>query len=176
MNDKIYTFKHKQEKPLDNKDRKDNKNEIIEEKKENNKNVKQHIYDYFKENSDEILHLQCICFSIPDILFMINLINKNINIFKDLDKNDFFIKNVENIKKEVNKLNLLMNRDTKTNKYFVIFQDEKNSKLEKLIMGKSQKESTFNKGEKQESDLVCKRIKICIKTILKGLNLLNKKI
>ena len=132
-------------------------------------------YDYFKENSDEILHLQCICFSIPDILFMINLINKNINIFKDLDKNDFFIKNVENIKKEVNKLNLLMNRDTKTNKYFVIFQDEKNSKLEKLIMGKSQKESTFNKGEKQESDLVCKRIKICIKTILKGLNLLNKK-
>ena len=146
--------------------------------KENNenkikKNGKQ--YDYFKENSDEILHLQCICFSIQDILFIINLINKNINSFKDLDKNEFFMQNVENIKKEVNKLNLLINRDTKSNKYFVIFQDEKNSKLEKLTIGNSHNESTFIKGEKKESDFVCKRIKICIKTILKGLNLLNKK-
>jgi len=144
------------------------KEETANDNKENNenkiqKNAKQ--YDYFKENSDEILHLQCICFSIPDIIFIINLINKNINLFKDLDRNEFFIENVENIKKEVNKLNLLINRDTKTNKFFVIFQDEKNSQLEKLIMGKSQ----------NESDLVCKRIKICIKTILKGLNLLNKK-
>ena len=154
------------------------KEENENDNKENNenkikKNDKQ--YDYFKENSDEILHLQCICFSIQDILFIINLINKNINSFKDLDKNDFFIQNVENIKKEVNKLNLLINRDTKSNKYFVIFQDEKNSKLEKLIIGNSHNESTFNKGEKKESDFVCKRIKICIKTILKGLNLLNKK-
>ena len=56
INDKIYTFKHKQIKPLDDNDNKNNKNEIIEEKKENNKNGQQHIYDYFKENSDEILH------------------------------------------------------------------------------------------------------------------------
>ena len=150
----------------ENDDKENNENKI-------KKNGKQ--YDYFKENSDEILHLQCICFSIQDILFIINLINKNINSFKDLDKNDFFIQNVENIKKEVNKLNLLINRDTKSNKYFVIFQDEKNSKLEKLTIGNSHNESTFIKGEKKESDFVCKRIKICIKTILKGLNLLNKK-
>ena len=154
---------------------KEGTNDDKEERNENKIQKSDKQYDYFKENSDEILHLQCICFSIPDILFIINLINKNINSFKDLDKNDFFIENVESIKKEVNKLNLLINRDTKINKFFVIFQDEKNSKLEKLIMEKSQNESTFNKGEKQESDLVCKRIKICIKTILKGLNLLNKK-
>ena len=150
----------------ENDDKENNENKI-------KKNGKQ--YDYFKENSDEILHLQCICFSIQDILFIINLINKNINSFKDLDKNEFFMQNVENIKKEVNKLNLLINRDTKSNKYFVIFQDEKNSKLEKLTIGNSHNESTFIKGEKKESDFVCKRIKICIKTILKGLNLLNKK-
>ena len=113
MNDKIYTFKHKQEKPLDNKDSKDNKNEIIEEKKENNKNVKQHIYDYFKENSDEILHLQCICFSIQDILFIMNLINKNIKVFNDLDRYSFFCKTFEQIQKDEYKLDGEMNKDPK---------------------------------------------------------------
>ena len=45
-----------------------------------------------QENTDEILRLQCICFSIQDILFIINLINKNKKIFSNLDKYSFFIK------------------------------------------------------------------------------------
>ena len=53
MSDKIYTFKHKQIIDESNK-----------ESSKNTKNFPQYSYDYFKENSDEILQLQCICFSI----------------------------------------------------------------------------------------------------------------
>ena len=164
MNDKIYTFKHKQIIDESNKESSNN----------NNKNIPQYSYDYFKENSDEILQLQCICFSIQDILFILNLINKNIKIFSSLDKYDFFYKTVERIQKDEYKLDGEINKDPKNIKFFVIFQDEKNSQLEKLIMQKNKIESTFVGGN-EESDLICKRIKFCIKTILKGLNLLNNK-
>jgi hypothetical protein len=41
-------------------------------------------YDYFKENSDEIIRIKSVCFNEKDILFIIRLINKNIELFKDL--------------------------------------------------------------------------------------------
>ena len=165
MSSKIYTFKHKQEEKVENK----------EINNDNKKNINaQHSYDYFKENSDEILHLQSICFSIPDILFIMTLINKNIKIFSDLEKYNFFCKTVERIQKDEYKLDIELNKAPKTIKFFVIFQDEKNSQLEKLIVQKNKIDSSFIGGN-QESDLICKRIKFCIKTILKGLNLLNNK-
>ena len=165
MNDKIYTFKHK--KILEGPNEESLKNN-------NNNTIQQYSYNYFKENSDEILHLQCICFSIQDILFILYLINKNIEIFKSLDKYDFFCKTIERIQKDEYKLDGEMNKDPTNIQFFVIFQDEKNAQLEKLIMQKNKIESTFVGGN-EESDLICKRVKYCIKTILKGLNLLNNK-
>ena len=171
MNDKIYTFKHKQIIEEQNKD-KDKPKEPMNNKEE--KIPLHHTYDYFKENSDEILHLQCICFSIQDILFIMNLINKNIKIFSNLEKYSFFCKTYERIQKDEYKLDGEINKDSKKVRFFLIFQDEKNSQLEKLIVQKDKVESTFIGGN-EESDLICKRIKFCIKTILKGLNLLNNK-
>ena len=46
--------------------------------------------------------------------------------------------------------------------------------MENLLINKKKNISTFITGN-QDSDLICKRIKFCIKTILKGLNLLNNK-
>jgi hypothetical protein len=131
-------------------------------------------YDYFKENSDEILHLQCICFSMQDILFIMNLINKNIKIFSNFEKYDFFCKTVERIQSEEFRLDREINKDQKNVKFFLIFQDEKNAELEKLIVRGNKVESNLV-GDNQESDLVCRHMKFCIKTILKGLNLLNNK-
>ena len=148
--------------------------EKIEEENNINKNFKQHLYNYFNEKSDEILHLQCICFSIQDILFIMNLINKNKIIFSDLGQYNFFIKTVESIQNDIKKFEEI-NKDPYNVKFFVIFKDEKNSKLEKLIAEKHKIESTTFVGGNGELDLICKRIKFCIKTILKGLNLLNNK-
>ena len=164
---------NKETQNINNKEKKtseeNNKNKNIQ-----NKNFQQHLYNYFNEKSDEILHLQCICFSIQDILFIMSLINKNKSIFSDLAQYKFFLKTIENIQNDIKKFED-MNKDPFITKFFVIFKDEKNSKLEKLIAEKHKLESTTFVGGNEESDLICKRIKFCIKTILKGLNLLNNK-
>ena len=167
--EKMYLFNNK-------KKVEESKESNIEAKKEK-KVVKNNIiqqYNYFNENTDEILHLQCICFSMQDILFITSLINKNIKIFSNLEKYDFFNKTFERIQSEEFRLDREINKDPKKIKFFVIFQDEKNSQLEKLMLQRDKVESNLV-GENQESDLVLRHIKFCIKTILKGLNLLNNK-
>ena len=133
------------------------------------------LYDYFKENPDEILHLQSICFSGDDIKFLLDLIERNMGIFKDLPRFSFFSKTFKKIKNEEKILNSLLekDRDEKNKTFYIIFREEKKNILEKLIK-KKKKDSTFESNE-QDSQLICRRIKFCIKTILKGLNLLNSK-
>ena len=143
---------------------------------DNNINTNIPLYEYFKENQDEILHLQSICFCVDDINFLLELINRNKDLFKDLPRFNFFSKTYDKIKNEENILNNLSKEDISTKKktFYVIFKDEKNSILEKLIKQKKKGDSNFESSE-QDSELICKRIKFCIKTILKGLNLLNNK-
>ena len=179
IKDKMYNFQEKDMINAENKEKikvqdnqkdsinKDKKDDII--KKESQKNI----YDYFKENSDEILRLQCICFSMQDIIFIINLINKNKKIFTNLDRYTFFSKTVDIIHADEYKLDREISKDPGTIKFFLVFQDEKNSQLEKLMMQKNKMDNYFEAGS--ESELICKRIKVCLKTILKGLNLLNNK-
>ena len=130
------------------------------------------LYEYFCENSDEILQLQCICFCLNDIFFIINLINKNKNVFKGLPKYDSFIRAVEKIQAEEYKLDKQLNEEKEEKRFFVIYKDEKNSQLEKLFKQKNHKIKDKNISDK---DLICIKIKDCIKTILKGLNVLNNK-
>ena len=138
------------------------------------------LFNYFEENYDEILHLQSICFNAQDILFLIELIGRNVDKFKDLPKFNFFMKTYNRIKNESELLKNLINEQKsvteKQNKipFFVIFKEEQNYQLEKLKNQQKKNISTFESSE-QDSDLINKRIKFCIKTILKGLNLLNNK-
>ena len=172
IKDKMFSFKHKN---IINQEGKENKENIINN--DNNKNnindSPKNVYNYFQENTDEILRLQCICFSIQDILFIINLINKNKKIFSNLDKYSFFIKTFELLQADEYKLDREISKNPDIIKFFLVFQDEKNSQLERLIKQKNKLDTTLESGT--ESDLICKRIKICLKTILKGLNLLNNK-
>ena len=61
--------------------------ENIENNVPQNDNKKEN-YNYFQENSDEIFRLQSVCFREMDILFIIKLINKNIDAFKNLPNFD----------------------------------------------------------------------------------------
>ena len=163
-----------------NNNKKEENKKIIAEKKElNNKdeNIEQnssHNYDYFSENPDEILHLQSICFSLNDILFIITLISKNLEIFSDLPKYSFFSKTFKHIKSKAYKIDDLIEREPEITRYFVLFKEEKIPQLEKLVSKKKKEESSFM-IENQNLDLICKRVKLSIKTVLKGLNLLNNK-
>ena len=145
-----------------------------------NKEMPPPLFNYFGENSDEILHLQSICFCAEDILFLTELIGRDLEKFSDLPKYNFFMKTYKRIINENHILKKLIsepqnNSDRpKKTPFFVIFKEEKNTQLEKLLKQKKKDRSTFESSE-QDSDLICKRIKYCIKRILKGLNLLNNK-
>ena len=130
------------------------------------------LYDYFSENSDEILHLQCICFSLSDILFIMSLINKDEKRFEGLPKYELFIKTIKKIQNEEYKLDKQMSEEKTEKRFFLIYKDAKNAQLEKLYKQKNKK---IKDDTILESELICIKIKDCIKTILKGLNVLNNK-
>ena len=161
----------------DDNNKKDNNNnkEVDSNKKEKNKNEEyKPSFDYFKENPDEILHLESICFSLNDILFILSLIGKNIEIFEGLPKYSFFCKTYQHIKSKDYKIDDEIDKEPQKTKFFVLFKDEKIQELEKLVGKKKKEESSFL-NENQNTDLICKRVKFSIKTVLKGLNLLNNK-
>ena len=164
--------KNSQDNKTNDKDKdKINKKEAIQ--KNNNEEYKPS-FDYFNENPDEILHLESICFSLNDILFILSLIGKNIEIFTGLPKYNFFCKTYKHIKSKDYKIDAEIDKEPNLTKYFVLFKDEKISQLEKLVGKKKKEESSFL-TENQNEDLICKRVKFSIKTVLKGLNLLNNK-
>ena len=82
---RFFNFRHKKIK--------NNITPIEEEKNKNNlqsQSESSPLYEYFKDNPDEILHLQSVCFSVEDVQFILNLIGRNIDSFKDLPKFPFF--------------------------------------------------------------------------------------
>ena len=154
-----------------------NKDNNLKNNKENitpDLNEKGSVYNYFHEHNDELLHLQCICFSFEDILFILKLIDRNSQAFSGLPDYTNFIKTYEYIKQFEYKLDDEVNKNKKKSEFFVIFKAEKNSRFERLINQNKSSISTFS-SDVQDSDLVAKRFKFCLKTILKGLNLLNNK-
>ena len=169
IDNKIFSFRRKNEKKKNNQINKEEK-----KKKELIKKEPEILYDYFKENPDEILHLESICFSLCDIIYLLKIIDRNPKIFEGLPKYNFFNKTVERIKFDDFKLTELLKKKESKIQFFIIFKDEKNAQLEQLLRNKKSNISTFVSGN-QDSDLICKRIKFCIKTVLKELNLLNNK-
>ena len=119
------------------------------------------------------MHLESICFSLSDVLFILSLIQRKPTIFQVLPKYDYFNKTIEKINEDP-EINKIVKSSPNVKLFYIIFLDEKNSKLENLLRNTQKSISTFITGN-QDSDLICKRIKFCIKTVLKGLNLLNNK-
>ena len=139
----------------------------------NKNNQVYEVYDYFKENPDEIMRLQAICFTLSDILYILSLISRNKGIFNNLPKHEFFIKTVERIQCDDYKLE---EQDKKysnnSNKliFYIIYKDERNTQLEELFKSKKSIYTSFFSDEKLDKDpsVIFKRIKFSIKTILKN--------
>ena len=146
-----------------------NNKDLLEEKKH-----KEPVYNYFSGHSDELLHLQCICFCVEDILAILSLIGKNIQAFSGLSQFDMFQKTYDFIIQNETLVNYAKKKEKDKKQFFLIFKTEKNKKYEKILKHNKTSISSFT-SEDQDSDLITKRFKFCIKTILKGLNLLNNK-
>ena len=129
------------------------------------------LYNYFKENNEEILHLKSICFSISDISFILELIDRKKDIFEGLPEYNNFLKYYNDLSSNKNTISKMDKSDSKIKEFFILFKDEKNERLENLLRSNKNNISTFI-ASNQDSDIICKRFKFCIKTIL---NLLNNK-
>ena len=136
------------------------------------------IYNYFNEHNDELFHLQCICFSLDDILYILSLINRNIQAFSGLNNFSNFeqiytsLKQNENIIQEINQ-----KRAEGVIPFYLIFKEEKNQKFENLSLDNKKNKNIISNFSTDESDIniICNKFKFCIKIILRGLNLLNNK-
>ena len=133
------------------------------------------LYDYFKQNSDEILHLQCVCASIDDLLYLINIINKNKQKFVNIKNSDILFKSLNLIEKDI--LQEISYNESETGIFFILFNEKYSSKLNNLI----NKNNNLNtpkrkyKIKNNEEQIKYNRFKLCIKNILKGLNGINSK-
>ena len=140
---------------------------------ESNKNKK---YNYFKENIDEIIYLQSICISADDILYILDIISKNLKEFEHLDdyinfENSFNKIYQGNEKDIVN----IMSHPNK-NVFFILFNEVYKSKINKILKYYYKKRTfpLLNEPE-QEEKMNFKKIKLCIKKVLRNLNEINSK-
>ena len=123
-------------------------------------------YNYFSQNPDEILRLQSICFTVDDAIFLKDLIDFNEEKFTDLPKFDKLKKAIEDISSheyQIDDARKNYGKDRKS--FFLIHQIDKDPSLNEFLSRK--------KSKKDKPPLW--RIKDCIKTILRGLNLLDIK-
>ena len=152
----------------------------------NNKNlnlIKQEnlTYNFFKANTDELFHLQCICYSFDDILFILSLINRNIQAFANLVDFKKFENIINNIKQnEISIKNNIISNNNET-KFYLAFKEEKNPKFENItsnnknIIYNINDFTSMHSSKDKNKDITSQKFKFGIKTILRGLNLLNNK-
>ena len=135
---------------------------------------KKPLYNYFDEHKEEILNLQCICFSLDDILFILSLIGRNMKAFKNLPDYLFFERTYEFIQPSDYKLDQENSKNPDVKNLFIIFQDEKNTELKNFMKGKKNQILAFS-SEQEDSLDVIKKFKFCIKKVLTGMKFLNRK-
>ena len=130
------------------------------------------LYKYFDENVEEIYTIQCICFSIEDILFLIQIIRNRLDEFKDLPRYEFFAKTIGRIINEEYKLDQQIIKSKNERKFFIIIKESENPAYSYLL---NKNEISDKIEDDKDIDFILHRIKICIKTVLTGLNFLNSK-
>lgn len=131
------------------------------------------VYEYYIENEDEILHLQCICFSISDLIFILSLINKHFSIFNGLPNYDLFYETFQLLHSKEKTLKSIDTNKLNTNKFFTIFKEKPCLKLEQLIRLRNENAPILIDNKNPE--LIFDSVKFSIIKILKKLIALDKK-
>ena len=151
-------------------------NHLIENKIRNIELDKNDKYKYFKANKDEIIHLQCICISVDDILFILETISKNKKEFENLNDYNNFSLILNKIYKESEKDIVSIMFHPKKNIFFMLFNEIYKSKINKVLKlyNKKRTSSILNIPNFEEK-LNFKKMKLCIKKVLLSLNEINIK-
>lgn len=166
---------------ISGKSKSDNSNKEIEnQSQDQNKSSLSNFskYNYFQENVEELVNIQCICFSIQDILLIVKYLKPKLNLFKNnpqfqFSNSNLLIKSIEKISNQENYLNQVIKLNPKRN-FFLIFNIENNPNKMDLLYPKIFRFTFTNEIESNE--IILKRIKFCIKLILRGINMINHRV
>lgn len=126
-------------------------------------------YQYFKENPEELINIQTMCFSSSDVVFLYKLIKQNLDAFSD---DNLIPKIIEKLSNQENFLNNLLKSEIK--QFFLLFQTEYNPEKKKILKPEVAR-FTFN-NDIANTEFRLKRIKFCIKLVLRGINLIDSNI
>jgi hypothetical protein len=135
----------------------------------NKKIVNFNNYQYFKENPDELINIQTMCFSSSDVVFLYKLIKQNLDQFSE---DNLISKIIEKLSNQENFMNQLIKNETR--QFFLIFQTEYNPEKKKILKPEVLR-FTFN-NDIANTEFRLKRIKFCIKLVLRGINLIDSNI
>lgn len=138
-------------------------------------------YNYFDENKEELLNIQCVCFSIQDILLLIKYIKPEVDkAFKPREgdplqnsKDSLFLKTIKKIIINEEYLHQQVKRNKK--RLFFISHNTEENPYKKDILGSNEEKLTFF-TDKEKSSLILSKIKKSIIVILRGLNLINNRV
>lgn len=110
-----------------------------------------------------------MCFCSSDVVFLYKILKQNLDQFSE----DHLIpKIVEKLSNQENFLNQLIKSDTR--QFFLIFQRDDNPE-KKNILKPEEDRFTFN-NDLGNTESRLKRIKFCVKKVLRGINLIDSNI
>jgi len=115
--------------------------------------------------------------ALVSVIFIINLINRNLQAFSGLNNFSHFQEIYNSIKGNENFIQEINSKNKDIIPFYLLFKEEKNSKFENLNLDNKLNKNIVSNFTPDDSDinLVCNKFKFSIKTILRGLNLLNNK-
>ena len=143
-------------------------------------------YNYFKENQEELVNIQSVCFSIEDILQILRFVKPKLNIFKNMATTlatntpttspTFFVRTIEKIAYQEPYLNEVLSKSkAKNTRYFFLIFNIDNNPEKINILNPKTFYFTFT-NEIESNEMILRRVKSCIRLILKGLNLINHRV
>jgi len=143
-------------------------------------------YNYFKENQEELVNIQSVCFSIEDILQILRFVKPKLNIFKNMATTlatntpttspTFFVRTIEKIAYQEPYFNEVLSKSkAKNTRYFFLIFNIDNNPEKINILNPKTFYFTFT-NEIESNEMILRRVKSCIRLILKGLNLINHRV
>ena len=126
-------------------------------------------YQYFQENPDELVNIQTMCLCTSDIVFLYKIIKQNLQYFVD---ESLIVKIIEKLSNQEYFLNGLMKKENR--QFFLLFAIEYNPEKKKILQPEVMR-FTFN-NDIANTEFRLKRIKFCIKLVLRGINLIESNI
>lgn len=137
-------------------------------------------FDYFEIMKEELVNIKSICFSINEILTIVNILARNIKELKADPYYTTLVKSYEKLTFQENYLKSLVKNDNKLGqkRYFLIFKHNYNPAYSHLLKPKDSifTCSDFNESLTQQNrEFILQRVKYCINFLLRQLNMINPK-